>query len=252
MPNKNNRFYIKEFARLENEEMEKTLIDLPNEEIWMIEIFKLIQFFEKNDFKMKTKWRTSILLSQLISKEIHFCFLSFLRKHFSQAFTCIRSAIEAAGFINAIKTSEEKSIVWMKKPLGKEGDNFKKLQKERWIGNSGRVLKQKYKLASEMCHANLYKTLHWAKSEPDEDNLKIIDRFSFFDECQSKKNLRSMMNWLIGVCFDILELYCEVFDEILEKNYFKDKVENKFKDYKKYLSENEKDIISNPELLKNL
>jgi len=252
MEKKDNRFYIKEFARLENEEIEKTLLDFPNEETWMIEIFKLIQFFEKSDLRMGTKWRTSILLSQVISKEILLCFLSFLRKHTSQAYSCMRSAIEAAGFMNAIRIDEKKARIWMKKPLEKEDEEFKKLQRERWIGDFGQTLKPKYKLASEMCHPNLFKTVHWTKSKLDKDNKRIIDSFSFFDEFKNKKIFRSTMNYLIGTCFNILELYCDVFAEAFQKNDFKNKINEKFDNYKKYLQENVKDIISNPELLKSL
>jgi hypothetical protein len=239
-----NKAFIREFARLENEEIKKTLAELPNEEIWMIEIFKLVQFFEKYDFNMGTEWRTCILLSRVAFKEIQLAFLSFLRKHVSQSFGNLRTAIEAVGFMNAVGTNAEKSKIWMKKELTKENYDFIKLKGERWLGNAGRLLKEKYKFASEMCHPNMFKTLDWTKSELDKENWKIIDKFSFFDEYKNIKEFRGRMNFLIVICFDILKIYCEIFEKALGESAFKDKVEAKYSEYKRYLLENGEEILS--------
>jgi len=245
---KDNRLYIKKYAELENKQIEETLADFPNEELWMVEIFKLLKAFEKRDEKLGTEWRTCILLAEMSSKEIHLCFLSFLRRHFGQAHSCIRNAIEAAGFINAIRTDEEKAKIWMCKKINDEKSVFASLKKERWIGEKATLLKKKMHLSSEMCHANFFKTLHSTKSRLDLENKRIIDVFSFFDASDDKRRDRSLLNFFITICFEILDLYCDVFGEILEKNGFKDKLNEKHKAYSNYIKENAKDIISTQRL----
>src|SRR5690242_7036415 len=104
----NNEDYLPTIANLENIELGRTIKSFTAEVAWATEVFFLIKSFQSETKESHGQaWRISINLSHITTKEIHLAFLSIGRRHNSQAFTSMRSAVEAAGFINAIRNDKE-------------------------------------------------------------------------------------------------------------------------------------------------
>jgi hypothetical protein len=241
---KDHRDYIKTWADLENAELLKSLSAYPEEEQWMIEVFKLIQKFEKTAVNWNSKWMVGIQLSHLATKEIHLAFLGLLRKHVSLGFASMRTAAEACGFMNAIRDDKMKGEVWQSKELqGKNSKEYDNLIRERWSGQFGAELKQTYSFASEQCHPSIFKTAFSDSSRLDLENKRILHTYRFFDEPEQKV-YRSMFNWMIIATFKMLLHFAEVFKKPLQSAEFVSSVSEKFAAYRAYGTAHAADIVS--------
>lgn len=242
--------YLKVWADLENKELLSSLVLLPKEEKWMIEIFKLLQLFENNAKNINFKWNTSIRLSCLANQEIHLCFLAYFRKHISLSYSCIRSAVESATFIRAIKDDQVKAEVWMKRQWRDIYDkDFNQLKVDGRQGKLGKNLKEDFDIASERSHANFYKTIYSVNSKADFENKKIIDRYGFFDDPDIKTYRKSAIQ-LISICFHILQVFDEIFKEFLEKTIFPEQLKQSYTGFRQFLKGEYKDLIVDKEILK--
>lgn len=230
--------YLLNYSELETGEIKKTINDFPEEIKWMTDVFLLIQKFEytlKNIQDLNL--RTSVDLAFLATKDIHLCFLSMLRKHTASAYTNMRAALEAATFMNAIGNDNKKSLDWIKKKFLDQNDkDFKKLLKEGREGILGEELRQRFNTASEQSHSNMFRLLLWKTQKLDIENKIINHKYSFFDESDSW--FISNMHHQIGSAFLILSVIDIVFKKHLTDSGFKQKLEAKKSEYRKYLSEN--------------
>lgn len=250
----NPKEYLTQYAKLEDDEIEKTFSRIEMELKWIGEVFLLTSKFEKITLNfLPIKWRISLALSQTVIKEIHLCFLSILRKHISQSMSNMRVAIEAAGFINAIRDNEERGGIWLQREFGDiNNKSYQDLEKLRWSSEIGSELKIRFRSASEQSHANLIKTLFWIQSQTQKRQGKtvIIDKFSFFDNPQPPEWIITCIHWLIDTSFVILLLFTEVFKEHLREIEFEESLREKYIKYKDYVKDNF-DYISITPKLKN-
>lgn len=245
----NNKEYLIEWSKLEDEQLKLNLEKFKDEVFWVTEIFLLIQKFEKSLKNSKYSFQISVGLVHMTVKDIHFTFLSIFRGHFSLAYKNIRSAIEATTFINAIKGDETKANIWSKKEfLDQNNEDYKNLLKEGRKGDLGQKLKDKFNFASEQSHANFFKFIDGRKSELLLDQKIIKDTYSYFDE--DGDWFIAHAHQFIETVFLILNVFEEVFRDQIEDKEYKQKLNIKFSEYSQYTKKNLNTILIGPKLKK--
>lgn len=231
--------YLLIWSERENEELNKCLTKFPDEIKWMTEVFVLIQKFEKitQNGELSSDFRVIFDLAHMATKDIHLCFLSMLRRHTSPAYSEMRSALEAATFINAIKNDNEKGATWMKKELFDQKDkDYKQLITDGRQGLLGQDLKDKFNLASEQSHSNMFRIMLWRSSKLELDKKLITHKYSFFDEDDDW--FISHMHWLISSSFLILRVFEDVFKTEKFNPVFKERLNTKYGEYINYTKNN--------------
>lgn len=246
----NNAEYLIEWSKLEDQKLILNIEKFKDDEVyWVTELFLLIQKFQKALLNPKFGFQISIGLMHMAVKDIHFAFLSIFRGHFSLAYKNIRSAIEAATFINAIRGDENKANIWSKKGFLDQNDQqYKDLLIEGRRGDFGKQLKDKFNFASEQSHANFFKFINGRKSELLLEQKMVKDTYSYFDD--NDDWFIAHTHQFIGTIFLILNIFEEVFRDQIEDKEYKQKLDQKFSEYKQYAFKNRDRILIGPKFKK--
>ncbi len=238
----NNNEYLIEWSKLEDQKLKQNVQKFNQEVLWVTEIFLLIQRFEKLLKNPKCQFQTSVGLMHMAVKDVHLAFLSIFRGHFSLAFKNIRSAIEATTFINAIRGDVKKANIWLGKKLcDQEDGDYKKLLQEGRNGKNGKQLGNRFKLASEKSHANLFKLFDGRESEILLSEKVIVDKYSYFDEDEDW--FVAYSHYLISTTFLLLEVFEDAFRSEIQNSDFAQILEKKLSEYKSYSNINKDHIL---------